>query len=421
MAVPRKTLSVKVGMVEIGGKNPVRIQSMADTRTDDVLATTKQLLSLYSAGSELLRITVNTPQAAKSVPEIKRILLKEGCKAPLIGDFHYNGHILLKKYPKCAEMLDKFRINPGNTGKKATRRKHFIEICEIAKDFEKPIRIGVNSGSVDEEIVSFLMKRNEKSKKKKSNREIMIEGMIKSAINSLEMAVDVGIKEDKIILSCKTTEPMEQVYLYRKLAKMCNQPLHLGLTEAGGGIKGIVWSTTPLAILLSEGIGETIRISITPSPQSDRTEEVFVAKEILQSLNIRNFSPRVISCPGCGRTSSNLFRQLAKEIEIYVQKNSDKWIKERKEIQKLKIAVMGCIVNGIGEGKSADIGISLPGSGETPQSVIFERGRKVATVKGGIEILLQEMKKRIENFIEREYSLNGEEDGNKSPSKDKRT
>lgn len=413
MAVSRKTVCVKVGSVEIGGKNPVRIQSMADTNSEDVASTVKQLISLYNAGSELLRITVNTEKAAKSVSEIKKNLLKEGCFAPLIGDFHYNGHILLKNYPKCAESLDKFRINPGNTGKKDSRTRHFIEICEIAKDLDKPVRIGVNSGSVDEDILNTLRRQNEKNKKKKSERELIIEGMIKSALFSLEMALDFGIKKNKIIISCKTTEPLEQIYLYRKLAKMCEQPLHLGLTEAGGGTKGIVWSTTALSILLSEGIGETIRVSLTPSPESDRTEEVFVAKEILESLNLRNFSPKIISCPGCGRTSSNLYRSLAKEIDLFVKENSFKWTKERAGVENLKIAVMGCIVNGIGEGKSAHIGISLPGSGENPQSVIFEKGRQTATVRGDLKTLLKEMKSRIEKFIAEEYPLRGEKNGSK--------
>lgn len=413
MPVSRKTVTVKVGTIEIGGENPVRIQSMADTQTADISSTVKQLLTLYNAGSELLRVTVNTPEAAKSVPEIKKNLLKEGCLAPLIGDFHYNGHILLRDYPKCAEYLDKYRINPGNIGKRNSRTEHFFQICQIAKEYDKPIRIGVNSGSVDDEIIAKLEKKNEKNKKRKTKREIIVEGMIKSAINSLEMAIDFGIVENKIILSCKTTEPLEQVHLYHKLSRMCNQPLHLGLTEAGGGIKGIVWSTIPLAILLSEGIGETIRISITPSPQSDRAEEVYVAKEILQALNLRYFAPQIVSCPGCGRTSSNLYRNLAKEIELFVNQNCSKWIKKRKGVEKLKIAVMGCIVNGIGEGKSADIGISLPGSGENPQSVIFEKGRQVATIKGEVEIILKEMKKRIVKFIEREYPLIGEKDGNK--------
>ncbi|MCX7831189.1 MAG: flavodoxin-dependent (E)-4-hydroxy-3-methylbut-2-enyl-diphosphate synthase, partial [Acidobacteria bacterium] len=319
----------------------------------------------------------------------------------------YNGHILLKDYPKCAESLDKFRINPGNTGKKDARTRHFFEICRIAKDLEKPIRIGVNSGSVDEDLLNILRAKNEKRKNKLGEREIIVDGMIKSALLSLEMAVDFGVKDNKIILSCKTTEPKEQICLYRKLAKMCRQPLHLGLTEAGGGIKGIVWSTTALSILLSEGIGETIRVSITPSPESDRTEEVYVAKEILESLDLRHFSPKIISCPGCGRTSSNLYRSLAKEIENFVKEKSPKWTKERMGVENLKIAVMGCIVNGIGEGKSADIGISLPGSGENPQSVIFEKGIQTATVKGDIKILLREMKERIENFVKKEYPLKG--------------
>lgn len=411
MASLRKTVCVKVGNVGIGGKNPVRIQSMADTPTEDETATVKQLLNLYRAGSELLRITVNTPEAAKTVPKIKENLIKEGCKAPLIGDFHYNGHILLRDYPLCAEFLDKYRINPGNTGKKDARTEHFIQICEIAKYYNKPIRIGVNSGSVDDDLLQSLRIKNQKSKKKKNDRELIIEGMIKSVIYSLEKAVESGINEDKIILSCKTTEPLEQIFLYRKLAKMCSQPFHLGLTEAGGGIKGIVWSTTALAVLLSEGIGETIRVSLTPLPDSDRTEEVYVAKEILESLNLRSFSPKIISCPGCGRTSSNLYRKLAKEIEIFVSNNSSKWTKERKGVDKLKIAVMGCIVNGIGEGKSADIGISLPGNGENPRSVIFEKGKEVALVKGDFKTLLSEMKKRIGNFIEREYPLKGDRNG----------
>ncbi len=417
----RKTICVKVGKVGIGGKNPVRIQSMADTSTEDERATVKQLLELYRAGSELLRITVNTPKAAETVPKIKKNLIKEGCDVPLIGDFHYNGHILLKDYPECAEALDKYRINPGNTGKKDARTEHFLQICEIAKHYDRPIRIGVNSGSVDDDLLQSLRIKNQRSKKKKNERDIILEGMLKSAVFSLEKAVDCGIKENKIILSCKTTEPAELVYLYRELAKKCSQPLHLGLTEAGGGIKGIVWSTSAIAVLLSEGIGETIRVSLTPSPDSNRTEEVYVAKEILESLNLRRFSPKIISCPGCGRTSSNLYRKLAKEIENFVNENSLKWTAERKGVEKLKIAVMGCIVNGIGEGKSADIGISLPGSGENPVSVIFEKGKQVATVKGDLKILLSEMKKRIDNFIVREYHLIGGQNGSESSRKTQRT
>jgi len=399
----RKTVTVNIGPVGIGGRNPVRVQSMSDTDTADAEATASQLLSLWRAGSELLRITVNTPEAARAVPKIRNLLLKGGCDAPLIGDFHYNGHILLKDFPKAAEALDKFRINPGNTGKGDARRTHFFEICSIAKKLGKAVRIGVNSGSVDEELLSSLEKRNGSRKAPLSQNTLLLEAMIESALSSINMAMEAGLKKNRIVLSCKTTEPNDLIYIYRRLAKKTDQPFHLGLTEAGGGIKGIVWSSVAAGILLSEGIGETVRVSLTPSPEGDRTDEVYAAKEILESLDIRHFSPRIISCPGCGRTSGGLYRKLAFRIEAFVRERSPEWLREREGAENLKIAVMGCIVNGPGESRHADIGISLPGRNENPRSMIFEKGKEAAVISGGLDTLAREMFTRIESFVEREY------------------
>lgn len=401
----RKTTEVPVGNIGIGGRNPVRVQSMADTDTSDVSSTVEQLLSLWRAGSELLRITVNTPQAAQAVPKIKRELLRRGCDAPVIGDFHYNGHILLRDHPETAAALDKFRINPGNTGKGDSRREHFFEICAIAKKLKKAVRIGVNSGSVDEELLSRLERTDAKKKKKTPQDKLLLEAMIASALSSLDMAFEAGLRKNQVVLSCKTTEPNDLIYLYRKLAEKTDQPFHLGLTEAGGGIKGIIWSSVAAGVLLSEGIGETVRISLTPAPGGDRRDEVYAAKEILESLDIRHFSPRIISCPGCGRTSGDLYRQLAFRIEAFVRERAPEWQKKREGVETLKIAVMGCIVNGPGESKAADIGISLPGRNENPSSMIFEKGREVAVVRGGIEKLAGEMFRRIESYIEANYGV----------------
>lgn len=404
----KKTSTVEVGAIGMGGENPIRVQSMTDTDTADVKATVAQLFSLWQAGSELLRLTVDTPEAAAAVPKIKKELLKRECSAPLIGDFHYNGHILLKKFPTAAEALDKFRINPGNTGKGDARREHFLEICKIAKDLNKAIRIGVNSGSIDEELLIKLERRGA-GKNKKLKPELLIpEAMIESALTSLKMALDFGVGKNQIALSCKTTEPKELIYLYRMLAKKTDQPLHLGLTEAGGGIKGIVWSSVAVGILLAEGIGDTIRVSLTPSPGGDRREEVYAAREILESLDIRYFSPKIISCPGCGRTSGDLYRKLAFKIGEFVREKTPEWKKKREGVEKLKIAVMGCIVNGPGESKMADVGISLPGKNENPQSVIFEKGIKTKVLKGDLDTLANEMFSRIESFIENEFPRKGE-------------
>lgn len=391
----RETLEVKVGSLTIGSGSPIRIQSMSDSPTEDVERTVDQLLQLYSAGAELLRVTVNNDDAAKSVFEIKKVLNDKGCNAPLIGDFHYNGHILLRKYKKCAEALDKYRINPGNTGVDDYRKKHFLEILKIASDYDKPIRIGVNSGSVDQDILENLRKK----KKNLSERDLLIESMVISAEDSLKLALDNGFLENKIILSAKTTDPIEQIKVYRELAKRTKVPFHIGLTESGGGIKGIVWSSVALGILLFEGLGDTIRVSITPKPDGDRREEVYVAKEILQSLSLRDFTPKLISCPGCGRTNPNLFRYLVASIEEFILQNSERWLKEKEGVEKLKIAVMGCIVNGIGEGKHADIGISLPGKGENLIAVVFEKGREKKRIRGNKIKIVKEFKKEIEDFV----------------------
>jgi (E)-4-hydroxy-3-methylbut-2-enyl-diphosphate synthase len=411
MKTLKETYTVDVSGVKIGGSNPVRIQSMTDTDSSNIKETVKQILLLYKAGSELIRLTIDNEDSAKNFSEIKKIVRDKGCDAPLIGDFHYNGHILLKKFPDCAKKLDKYRINPGNVGKKGAKTKNFYQILDIAKEFEKPIRIGVNSGSVDGDVIERLKENGIKDEM------IIQEAMILSCLDSLNLALDYGIKKEKIILSCKTQSPKELIYIYRKLRQQCLQPLHLGLTEAGGGIKGSVWSVVPLAILLNEGIGETIRISITPFPGGDRRDEVYIAKELLESLNLRYFSPKIISCPGCGRTSSDLYRKLAKEIDDFIKENEHIWIKDYVGVEKMRVAVMGCIVNGPGESKNADIGISLPGKGENPQSLIFEKGKQVAVLKGSLQELAIEMKKRIKSFVEREYPFKGEKDGKRPKRK----
>jgi (E)-4-hydroxy-3-methylbut-2-enyl-diphosphate synthase len=399
----RKTHRVQVGNIGIGGQEPIRIQSMANTPTADVEATADQVLALWEAGSELVRITVDTENAAKAVPEIKRRVRAAGSPVPLIGDFHYNGHLLLKEHPAMAESLDKYRINPGNVGKGDGREAGFRSICEAACRLGKPVRIGVNGGSLDQDLLGEMMRENAQKTPGKDPEEVLCECMITSALESADLASECGLKKDQIVLSCKVSHPLPLIRLYRRLSIKTDAPLHLGLTEAGLGTKGIVASSAALAVLLEEGIGDTIRISLTPLPGGERSEEVRVAQELLQSLGSRSFSPTVTACPGCGRTTSELYEQIARDVELYVKKNLNVWKKKYSGIEDLKIAVMGCVVNGPGEAKSADIGISLPGRGEKPQALVFRDGKKIATLKGDKDRLIWGFTKQIESYIQDKF------------------
>jgi (E)-4-hydroxy-3-methylbut-2-enyl-diphosphate synthase len=378
----RKTISVNVGGVNIGQGFPIAVQSMTNTDTADIKKTTDQIIELAKAGSELVRITVDRPEAAKAVAYIKEELDKKGVNIPLIGDFHYIGHKLLKDYPSCAESLAKYRINPGNVGFKNKKDKQFSEIIEIACKYNKPIRIGANWGSIDQELLTDLMDRNSKKKNKKPAQEVLHDALVKSVYSSALMAESIGLSKSKIILSAKVSLVSDLISVYKKLAKTSNHSLHLGLTEAGLGIKGVVSSTAAISILLNLGIGDTIRVSLTPKPGEDRAEEVRVAREILQSLGIRHFKPDVIACPGCGRTTSTTFQELATKIEEYIYINMPNWSKKYIAVENLKLAVMGCIVNGPGESKHANLGISLPGTGEEPAAPVFVDGEKYKILRG---------------------------------------
>ena len=382
----RKSIGVDVGGVMVGGGAPIVVQSMTNTNSEDVESTARQIIALAEAGSELVRITINTAEAAKAVPEImKRVEDRQG-RVPVIGDFHYNGHLLLAKYPECARGLAKYRINPGNVGVGAKHDENFRQIIEIAIENNKPVRIGVNWGSLDQALLSGLMDENLKAAKPRDVREVMIEAMIRSALDSAQMAEDYGLPKDHIILSAKLSGVQDLVDTYRILASRCEYALHLGLTEAGMGAKGIVASTAALAVLLQEGIGDTIRVSLTPMPGGDRTEEVLVAQQILQSLEIRSFLPQVSACPGCGRTTSSFFQVLADQIQTHIRNQMPSWKKQYHGIEKLTVAVMGCVVNGPGESKHANIGISLPGTGEDPRAPVYVDG-KLETILHGDNII----------------------------------
>jgi (E)-4-hydroxy-3-methylbut-2-enyl-diphosphate synthase len=398
-----KTIGVKVGGIQVGGGAPIVVQSMTSTDTADVAATTQQCMELAEAGSELLRVTVNLPEAAAAVPEIKRRLLDNGCTAPLIGDFHYNGHLLLAKYPACAEALDKYRINPGNVGTGRRRDEQFATICRVAADHDKPVRIGVNGGSLNQELVTTRMQENTDRALGKSSEDIINECMVASAIDSTLLALEAGLRTDQIIVSCKTSRPRDLIAVYRTLASQTDQPLHLGLTEAGMGIKGLVWSSAAMSILLSEGIGDTIRMSLTPRPGGDRRDEVYAACELLQALGLRSFSPSVTACPGCGRTTSTTFQELAERIQSYVRDRMLDWKREYEGVESMTLAVMGCIVNGPGESKAANIGISLPGSGEAPNCPIYIDGVHVATLRGTYDELSAGFRKLIEKYVDTKY------------------
>ncbi len=379
----RKSAGVRVGAVLVGGGAPIVVQSMTNTDTQDAAATAAQVESLAQAGSELVRITVNTREAAQAVPEIVTRLTDKGVEVPLIGDFHYNGHLLLTEYPECARALAKYRINPGNVGVGKRHDENFRRMIDVAIENDKPVRIGVNWGSLDQSLLTRLMDENVKRPEPKDARGVLIEAMNRSALDSARMAEEYGLPRDHIILSAKVSGVQDLIEVYRDLARQSDHALHLGLTEAGMGAKGIVASASSLAVLLQEGIGDTIRVSLTPAPGGDRAEEVRVAQQILQSLEIRSFLPQVSACPGCGRTTSTFFQEMADQIQGYIRENMPAWKNRYVGVEELKVAVMGCVVNGPGESKHANIGISLPGTGEEPKAPVYVDGRLLTTLKGG--------------------------------------
>jgi len=388
-------------VVTIGGDAPVRVQSMTNTDTVDVIATAIQVKELAIAGSELVRITVNTPEAAQAVPAIREQLDRMGIDVPLIGDFHYNGHRLLSDFPACAEALSKYRINPGNVGKGDKRDRQFAQMIEVACRHDKPVRIGVNWGSLDQELLAALMDENASRREPWDAKQVMYQALMQSALQSAAQAVELGMRPEQVILSCKVSGVQDLVSVYRALAARCDHPLHLGLTEAGMATKGTVASTAALALLLQEGIGDTIRVSLTPQPGEPRTQEVLIAREVLQSLGLRTFNPSVTACPGCGRTTSTTFQELAQQIDGFLRAQMPLWKQRYPGVESLKVAVMGCIVNGPGESKHADIGISLPGTGEAPAAPVFIDGRKAMTLRG--ETIAQEFQTIVEDYIARRY------------------
>jgi (E)-4-hydroxy-3-methylbut-2-enyl-diphosphate synthase len=399
----RKTYGVRVGHVLVGGDAPIVVQSMTNTDTADVGTTFQQTMELAEAGSEIVRWTVNVPEAAAAVPEIKKRLLDAGSNTPIIGDFHYNGHVLLAKYPACAKALDKYRINPGNVGAGQRRDEQFSTICKIARDNGKPVRIGVNGGSLNQELVMHKMQENTDKNLGKESEEIINDCMVLSALQSTELALECGLGHDQIIISCKTSRPRDLITVYRDLSSKTEQPLHLGLTEAGMGMKGQIWSAASLGVLLYEGIGDTIRISLTPKPGGDRRDEVYAACELLQALGLRSFSPSVTACPGCGRTTSTTFQELAERIQNYIREGMPIWKTQYEGVETMTLAVMGCIVNGPGESKAANIGISLPGTGEAPRCPIYIDGKKDVTLEGNYDELAVAFEALVDNYIAKNY------------------
>ena len=398
----RKSVGVKVGSVMIGGGAPVVVQSMTNTDTADAEATAKQVQQLAAAGSELVRITVDTEKSASQVASIREKLEAMGCHVPLVGDFHYNGHTLLEKYPDCAEALAKYRINPGNVGFGRKKDNQFAVMIEKAIQYNKPVRIGVNWGSLDQQLLTQMMDDNASLAEPHDTDDVMKEALIASALNSAEKAEEIGLARDQIVLSCKVSGVQKLISVYRDLAGRCDYAIHLGLTEAGMGSKGIVASTAGMAILLQEGIGDTIRVSLTPEPDGDRTNEVIVAQEMLQTMGLRSFTPLVIACPGCGRTTSTVFQELANSIQVYVRSQMPIWREKYIGVEDMNLAVMGCVVNGPGESKHADIGISLPGTGETPTAPVFIDGKKAMTLRG--DNIAEEFRVIVDNYIEGRYS-----------------
>jgi (E)-4-hydroxy-3-methylbut-2-enyl-diphosphate synthase len=399
----QRTVGVRVGAVQVGGGAPVVVQSMTMTDTADAAATARQCVELAEAGSEMVRVTVNVPEAAAAVPEIRQRMLDAGCTAPLIGDFHYNGHLLLTRYPACAKALDKYRINPGNVGTGKRRDEQFATICGVARDLGKPVRIGVNGGSLNQELVVAKMQENTDRGLGRSSEAIINECMVLSALQSTELALEAGLRKDQIIISCKVSRPRDLIEVYRDLARKTDQPLHLGLTEAGMGTKGLVWSSAAMGILLNEGIGDTIRISLTPKPGGDRREEVYAACELLQALGLRTFAPSITACPGCGRTTSTTFQQLAERIQAYVREQMPVWKQTHEGVETMTVAVMGCVVNGPGESKAANIGISLPGTGESPNCPIFIDGVHATTLRGTYDELADAFQRLVDEYVRTKY------------------
>lgn len=401
----RKSVPVHVGGVQVGGGAPIVVQSMTNTDTEDAGSTALQVKALALAGSELVRITVNTAEAAAQVPVIRDRLAQLGASVPLIGDFHFNGHKLLKEHPACAEALDKYRINPGNVGRGSKRDPQFAEMIEVACRYHKPVRIGVNWGSLDQELLTRMMDENSQRPEPLDANLVMREALIVSGLESAKRAEELGLAHDRIIISAKVSGVQDLIAVYRDLAARCEYPLHLGLTEAGMGSKGIVASTAGMAVLLQEGIGDTIRVSLTPDPGGDRTNEVIVAQEILQTMGLRSFTPMVVACPGCGRTTSTYFQELAQKIQTHVRHRMPEWRTRYAGVEDMTVAVMGCVVNGPGESKHANIGISLPGTGERPVAPVYVDGEKSVTLKG--EKIAEEFQALVEQYIERTYTRKG--------------
>jgi (E)-4-hydroxy-3-methylbut-2-enyl-diphosphate synthase len=398
-----RTVGVRVGNVQVGGGAPVVVQSMTMTDTADIAGTARQCIELAEAGSEMVRVTVNLPEAARAVPEIKQRMLDAGVTAPLIGDFHYNGHLLLTRHPDCARALDKYRINPGNVGTGRRRDEQFATICAVARDENKPVRIGVNGGSLNQDLVVAKMQENTDRDLGLTSEEIINECMILSALQSTDLALESGLRKDQIIISCKTSRPRDLIAVYRALSKKTDQPLHLGLTEAGMGMKGLVWSASAMGVLLNEGIGDTIRVSLTPKPGGDRREEVYAACELLQALGIRSFSPSVTACPGCGRTTSSTFQELAERTQDYIRERMPEWKTKYEGVETMTLAVMGCVVNGPGESKAASIGISLPGTGEAPTCPVYIDGQHHTTLRGTYEELAAAFRELVDTYVETKY------------------
>ncbi|MCW8984927.1 MAG: flavodoxin-dependent (E)-4-hydroxy-3-methylbut-2-enyl-diphosphate synthase [Thermoanaerobaculales bacterium] len=403
MKTRHTTTAVNVGNVTIGGNAPVVVQAMTNTDTADAESTSRQCAELAAAGAELVRITVNTAEAAAAVPEIRRRLDDQSWSTPLIGDFHYNGHLLLRENPECAAALAKYRINPGNVGRGAHRDENFAEICAIAHQHGAAIRIGVNGGSLDPALVTAKMEENATRENPRDSEEVLNECLVESALKSSEAALESGLGADRIVLSAKVSSPPQLIAVYRRLAERTRQPLHLGLTEAGMGVRGLVWSSSAMAILLAEGIGDTIRVSLTPEPDGDRANEVRAACEILQALGLRSFAPSVVACPGCGRTTSSSFQELATRVEDHVRKRLAGWRDTHPGVEDLKLAVMGCIVNGPGEARAADIGISLPGTGEEPRCPVFVDGKQVEILQGTSDEIAEEFLGIVDDYVNRNY------------------
>ena len=400
-ATRRKSVQVKIKDIAVGGGAPVMVQSMTNTDTADPQGTADQIEALADAGSEVVRITVDRQEAAQAVPKIRELLDQRGCDVPIVGDFHYIGHKLLSENPGCAEALDKYRINPGNVGFREKKDGQFSTMIETALQYDKPVRIGVNWGSLDQELLAHMMDENGKAATPMPASEVLEEALVQSALTNAERAEELGMGRDKIILSCKVSDVQAMVSAYQNLAARCDYALHLGLTEAGMGSKGVVASTAALAVLLQQGIGDTIRVSLTPEPGGDRTKEVIVAQEVLQTMGIRSFTPLVTACPGCGRTTSTVFQELAEKIQSYVRTQMPEWRQKYVGVEDLNLAVMGCIVNGPGESKHADIGISLPGTGEQPTAPVFIDGEKAATLRGAN--IAEEFQQIVDDYIEKRY------------------